>query len=265
MFDKAQIIDENRNGLDELLNRQVFAALLVIIEEAISNKEVNLGEEPTAIGVSPLLLLRDDTAIFIDRLTVLLIKHVEVSQSGLGPSNSIQNLVNRCLRLTISDFFELCLKDVDGELHIAKTDLLIINFLLFLLLSGFNWIVCRLPSSIRLFLVLRLVRALLSILTLLRLLGLVLLKIGVAIVIHLGYMIEIFFGLLVHVVGDCARVENIQIFLQLGDDEVAILIVKDSHGVGGLSERVFGLEHEVVKLFLDLIRRHLLDYAQVGL
>ena len=219
MFGKAQVIDENGNGLDVLLNRQVFAALLVIIEEAISNKEVNLGKGSTAIGVPPLFLLRDDTAILIDCLTVLFIQHVKVSQSGLGPSDSVQNLVDWCLRLAISDFFELGLKDTDGKLHIAKTDFLVVDFLLFLLLRCFNWIVCcLLSSSIRLFLVLGLVRALLSVLTLLRLFGLVLLKIGVAIIIHLGYVIEILFGLLVHVVGDCARVENIQIFLQFGDD-----------------------------------------------
>ena len=78
-------------------------------------------------------------------------------------------------------------------------------------------------------------------------------------------MIEIFLCLLVDIVGYCPCVENIQIFLHLGNDEAAILIIKSSHGVRGLPQRVLGLEHKVVKLFLDLICGHLLDYAQMGL
>ena len=101
------MIDEDIDSFNELLYRQVFAALLIVIKEAISNKEMNLGNKPTAVRVSPLFLLRDDTAIFINSLTVLFIKHVKIPQSSLSPSYTIQNLVNLCLRLGISHLFKL--------------------------------------------------------------------------------------------------------------------------------------------------------------
>ena len=67
------------------------------------------------------------------------------------------------------------------------------------------------------------------------------------------------------IVGHCIGIEDIYILLQFSNDEVAVLIVEVSHLVVGLAQGVFGTDHEVVELLLDLVGRQLLDYREMRL
>jgi hypothetical protein len=96
------------------------------------------------------------------------------------------------------------------------------------------------------------------------LLALILLNVGITIIINLRNILQIFLGLLVNIVGHHGGIENIHIFFKFRDDETSVFIVEDSHVVGCLSEGVLGLDHEIVKLFFDLVGWDLLDDGEVG-
>lgn len=44
MLDETQVINQDIHGFDEFLNSQCLASLLVIIKEAVANKEVKLSD-----------------------------------------------------------------------------------------------------------------------------------------------------------------------------------------------------------------------------
>lgn len=86
MFDKAEIVDEDVDSLDELLDGEVLTAWFVVVEEAVANEEVEFSNQSVRLSVFSLLLLRDHEAILVNCLCVLLVQHEEVSQSCVGAS-----------------------------------------------------------------------------------------------------------------------------------------------------------------------------------
>lgn len=79
IFDETEIIDEDIDRLDELLDGQVLTSLLVIVQEAIADEEMQLCDQSAALRVFPLLLLGDHSSILVHSLGVFLIKHEEIA------------------------------------------------------------------------------------------------------------------------------------------------------------------------------------------
>lgn len=168
--------------------------------------------------------------------------------------------------MAVPDFLELLLEDDDSLLQIACCDLLIIDILLLLLLLiPFSLPIPLLAHGnfIRFGMTI-LIRRHLGVFSVCYLLARILLNVGITIIINLRNIIQIFLSLLVDVVGHDGGIEDIHIFFKLRDDETSVFIVEDSHVIGGLAEGILGLDHEIVKLFFDLIGWELLDNREVS-
>ena len=254
-----QVIDENIDRFDILSDSFNLTVLLVFIQVAVSDDEIELRNEPVRLEPLPLWLLFDDFFVHFDRPSVFLLDHKYVPHPSYRSPQPSQDLVYIRLTAPILYFSHLLFIYLPSQVQIPIRNGLIV-ILIFLILCLFlffrHFLVYFLPFNY-----FRLILVNFDLFSL-TFPGVDCFRVFFWVAIVLCHIFLNFFLLVVGIVRQFALVEDIHVCLYLLKYEVPILIVELRHMIIPFPQFFLGSHHELVKLLIYLVLPSLLGHRQ---